>query len=173
MFHVRTRTTTWEQSVGAPHLDLWVKFASSLTDHLQGVHVYVAAHYPSLGVQLGAAQADGHADLPVAVAADRQAALTFQPAGRPSAGVKTAVKAAEVQLNNAGGLSHEQNVLRCKHRLNTTPALKLVTTQTFFFSTSLSSFKCLFFKEQLLFWLLQWTHFDLRLFSSQKSILRI
>lgn len=40
-----------------------------LTDHLQGVHVYVATHHPALGVELGAAEAHGHADLSVAVAA--------------------------------------------------------------------------------------------------------
>lgn len=57
-----------------------------LTDHLQGVDVDVAAHHAALGVQLGAAQAHRHADLPVAVAAHRQSSLTLQPAGRPAAG---------------------------------------------------------------------------------------
>lgn len=57
-----------------------------LTDHLQGVHVYVATHHPALGVELGSAEAHGHADLSISVASDRQSALTFQPAGRPAAG---------------------------------------------------------------------------------------
>lgn len=42
-----------------------------LTDHLQGVYIYVAAHHATLGVELGAAEADGHADLSVPVAANR------------------------------------------------------------------------------------------------------
>lgn len=40
-----------------------------LTDHLQGVHVYIATHHPALGVELGASEADRHADLSVPVAA--------------------------------------------------------------------------------------------------------
>ena len=62
-----------------------------LTDHLQGVHVDVATHHPALGVQLGAAKADRHADLSVPVTADRQPALTLQPAGGPAAGANTTV----------------------------------------------------------------------------------
>lgn len=57
-----------------------------LTDHLQGVDVYVATHHPALGVQLGAAEAHGHADLTVAVASHGQPALTLEAAGRPAAG---------------------------------------------------------------------------------------
>lgn len=76
-----------------------------LTDHLQGVHVYIAAHHPALGVELGAAEADGHADLPVSVAADRQPALTLQPAGCPAAGANTTVSASEMLLNNVQELS--------------------------------------------------------------------
>lgn len=57
-----------------------------LTDHLQGVDIDVATHHAALGVQFGAAQAHGHADLTVSVAAHRQPSLTLQPAGRPSAG---------------------------------------------------------------------------------------
>ena len=76
-----------------------------LTDHLQGVHVYIATHHSALGVELGAAEADGHADLPVPVASHRQSALTLQPAGRPAAGASTAVSAAETLLNNEGVLS--------------------------------------------------------------------
>lgn len=60
-----------------------------LTDHLQGVHVYIATHHPALGVKLGAPEADRHADLSVPVAAHGQSSLTFQPAGRPAAGAKT------------------------------------------------------------------------------------
>lgn len=63
-----------------------------LTDHLQGVHVYIATHHTALGVELGAAEAHRHADLSVAVAAHRQSALTLEPAGRPAAGGKTQLK---------------------------------------------------------------------------------
>lgn len=66
-----------------------------LTDHLQGVHVYIASYHSTLGVKLGAAKADRHADLPVPVAAHRQSALTLEPAGRPAAGANTTVIAAE------------------------------------------------------------------------------
>lgn len=59
-----------------------------LTDHLQGVHVYIATHHTALGVELGAAEAHRHADLSVAVAAHRQSALTLEPAGRPAVGEK-------------------------------------------------------------------------------------
>lgn len=48
-----------------------------LTDHLQGVNVYIATHHTALGVQLGASEADRHADLSVPVAANRQSALTL------------------------------------------------------------------------------------------------
>lgn len=131
-----------------------------LTDHLQSVYVYVAAHHSPLRVQLGAAKANGHADLSVAVAANRQAALTLQSAGRPSAGVKAALKTAEVQLNYAGGLSHDQNVPGCKHRLNRIPppALRLVQAQLFFTSASLSSsFKCFqsFFLRVAVVWVVE------------------
>lgn len=64
------------------------KFLCLLTDHLQGVDVYVATHYPTLGVELGAAEAHRHADLSVAVATHRQSALTLEAAGRPAAGGK-------------------------------------------------------------------------------------
>lgn len=60
-----------------------------LTDHLQGVHVYIATHHPTFGVEFGAAEANGHADLSVPVAADRQSALTLQPTGCPAAGANT------------------------------------------------------------------------------------
>lgn len=76
-----------------------------LTDHLQGVHVYVAAHHAALGVELGAAQAHGHADLPVAVAAHGQAALTLEPAGGPAAGAQT--HNSPPLLNNATGALYE------------------------------------------------------------------
>lgn len=72
-----------------------------LTDHLQGVHVYIATHHPALGVELGAAEAHRHADLSVAVASHRQAALTLEPAGRPAAGPNRS----ETLLNNVGALS--------------------------------------------------------------------
>lgn len=72
-----------------------------LTDHLQGVHVYVATHHPALGVELGAAEAHRHADLSVSVAAYRQPALTLEPAGRPAVGANTSKK----PLNNAAALS--------------------------------------------------------------------
>lgn len=74
-----------------------------LTDHLQGVHVYIATHHPALGVELGSAEADRHADLSVSVASDRKSALTFQPAGRPAAGTNTTVSAPEMLLNNVEG----------------------------------------------------------------------
>lgn len=57
-----------------------------LTDHFQGVDIYVATHHPTLGVQLGAAKAHRHADLSVAVASHRQSALTFKTASCPAAG---------------------------------------------------------------------------------------
>lgn len=76
-----------------------------LTDHLQGVHVYIATHHPALGVKLGATEADRHADFSVLVAADRQSALTLQPTGRPAAGANTTVSSAETLLNNAEVLS--------------------------------------------------------------------
>lgn len=66
-----------------------------LTDHLQGVHVYIATHHPALRVELGAAEAHGHADLSVPVAAHGQAALTLQSAGRPAAGANTTMSAPE------------------------------------------------------------------------------
>lgn len=68
-----------------------------LTDHLQGVHIYVATHHSTFGVQLGASEAHGHADLTVPVAADRQPALTLQAAGCPAEGQKNkqTVRAAE------------------------------------------------------------------------------
>lgn len=66
-----------------------------LTDHLQGVHVYVATHHTALGVELGAAQAHRHADLPVTIAAHRQSTLTFETAGCPAAGANVAVSVHE------------------------------------------------------------------------------
>ena len=60
--------------------------AQVLTDHLQSVDVDVAPHHAPFGVQLGPAQAHRHADLPVSVAAHRQAALAFQTAGGPPGG---------------------------------------------------------------------------------------
>lgn len=76
-----------------------------LTDHLQGVHVYIATHHPALGVELGAAEAHRHADLSVPVAAHRQSALTLEPAGRPAAGANTTVSAPGRLLNNVAMLS--------------------------------------------------------------------
>lgn len=57
-----------------------------LTDHLQGVDIYIATHHPALGVQFGAAEAHRHADLSVAVASHRQSALTFEAARGPATG---------------------------------------------------------------------------------------
>lgn len=76
-----------------------------LTDHLQGVHVYIATHHPALGVELGAAEAHRHADLSVPVAAHRQSALTLEPAGRPAAGANTTVSSPGRLLNNVAMLS--------------------------------------------------------------------
>lgn len=61
-----------------------------LTDHLQGVDIYVSTHHPAFGVQLGAAEAHRHADLSVAVASHRQSALTLEAARRPAAGGRKA-----------------------------------------------------------------------------------
>lgn len=76
-----------------------------LTDHPQGVHVYIATHHPALGVELGAAEADRHTDFSVLVASDRQTTLTLQAAGRPAAGANTTVSAPEALQNNVEVLS--------------------------------------------------------------------
>lgn len=71
-----------------------------LTDHLQGVDVDVATHHAALGVQLGAAQAHGHADLTVSVAAHRESSLTLQPAGCPAVGGTIRGRKREVRSND-------------------------------------------------------------------------
>lgn len=76
-----------------------------LTDHPQGVHVYIATHHPALGVELGAAEANRHADFSVLVASDRQSTLTLQATGRPAAGANITVRAPETLLNNVEVLS--------------------------------------------------------------------
>lgn len=92
-----------------------------LTNHLQGVYVYIATHHPALRVELGAAEADRHADFSVLVASDRQSTLTLEAAGRPAAGANTTVSAPEKLLNNAEVLSmkHEWLIARTDPRINT------------------------------------------------------
>lgn len=87
-----------------------------LTDHLQGVHVYISSHHPALGVELGPSEADRHADLSVPVAAYGQTALTLQTAGRPAAGGNTTVSAPETLLNNEQALSRKQKWLAARTR---------------------------------------------------------